>query len=734
MSRIELRINVAGKHSRNGRRCTVSCFLPFLCCLLFTSPASADFASYQEVKSQYRSSEAVLLDRHGDVIHELRVDPSGRRLEWVHLQDVSPALIAAVLYSEDRRFHEHSGVDWRALAAAAMQNLVWKQQRGASTISMQLAAMLDRQLKPEGAKRRSLEQKWDQIRASRDLEEKWSKEQILEAYLNLVSFRGELQGIAAATRGMFDKEPNGLTDAESMLLASLIRSPNARHKTTAARACVLAEDMKAAISCELIKALAAERLNRTYSIRQRAALAPHVAQQMLSTKNMRVRTTLDAKLQHTASELLHHQLRQLKSQNVNDGAVLIADNRTGDILAYVASAGTDASDRHVDGIMAKRQAGSTLKPFLYELAIERRLLTAASMLDDSPLNMTTKTGLYVPQNYDNDFKGPVSVRTSLSASLNIPAVRVLMLVEPDAFAERLKKLGFNDLNDGDYYGYSMALGSVDVSLHELVNAFRTLANKGSLSPLRLAQADKNTVPRSVMDKNAVFIISDILSDRIARSLTFGLENPLATRFWTAVKTGTSKDMRDNWCLGFSGRYTVGVWVGNFSGAPMWNVSGISGAAPIWLELMNYLHKNMPGNPPKAPEGVISRYVSFTGGNDGDRREWFLTGTETASVSRREEYTRPRIVYPPDGTVIGLDPDIPADNQAVFFQASKTGGFSWHLNNRKIADAGQHVLWKPVRGTYVLAVKNGENVTLDSVEFEVRGILQAEATSGTRNWH
>ena len=264
------------------------------------------------------------------------------------------------------------------------------------------------------------------------------------------------------------------------------------------------------------------------------------------------------------------------------------------------------------GSKLKRQAGSTLKPFLYEMAIERNLLTASSILDDSSINVSTPAGLYVPQDYDNEFKGHVSVRTALSASLNIPAVRTLMLVGPDSFISRLKQLGIEDLNEGDYYGLSLALGTADVNLYELVNAYRTLANNGKSSELKISIAKKN-MQKQVLKKEAVFIVSDILSDRTARSITFGFENPLATRFWTAVKTGTSKDMRDNWCVGYSQKYTVGVWVGNFKGEPMWNVSGITGAAPIWLELMNYLHRSTPSKSPQPPEGVISKKLLFRTG-------------------------------------------------------------------------------------------------------------------------
>ncbi len=683
--------------------------------------------SFQEVKDSYRKSDAVLLDRHGEVIHELRVDAKRRRLDWTELKDISPSLIKAVIHSEDKRFYEHHGVDWRALGSAAVKNIFTKKERGASTIAMQLAAMLDKRLKP-GKSKRTLSQKWDQIETAREIDGTWSKDAILEAYLNLVTFRGELQGIAVASRGIFDKEPAGLDGAESAILASLIRSPNAQVNDVTKRACALSTSMKAQASCEHIKKLAVDRLSAPYAVRPRIGIAPHVAQKLLKKENEKIVSTLDARIQRFAFEALRYHVSALKNQNVHDGAVLVVENKTGDIVAYVANTGQSSSARHVDGIRAKRQAGSTLKPFLYGYAIEKRILTAASILDDSPLNASTSLGLYVPQNYDHEFKGYVSVRTSLSASLNIPAVRTLMLIGADDFVGRMGELGFYGLHDGEYYGLSLALGSVDVSLYELVNAYRTLTNGGIWSELRLTAGANRSTLRRVMTHEAVFIISDILSDRGARSVTFGFENPLSARFWTAVKTGTSKDMKDNWCIGYSGGYTVGVWVGNFSGEPMWNVSGISGAAPVWLEIMNYLHRYISSSQPSKPQGVITKRVIFENGIEAERNELFIAGTEPVDVhstglrlSTDSGKFYARIVYPADGTIIALDPDIPEDHHKVFFDARPaTAGYEWILNNEKLGVSGASVAWKPKKGKYVLSLTDGHGLIIDSVEFQVRG--------------
>jgi penicillin-binding protein 1C len=416
----------------------------------------------------------------------------------------------------------------------------------------------------------------------------------------------------------------------------------------------------------------------------------------------------------------------LKQQNVHDGAVIVLSNQTGEILAYVGNPGDLSKAGHLDGVQALRQAGSTLKPFLYELAIERKLLTAASLLMDSPLNVSTDTGIYAPHNYDGNYKGLVSVRTCLSASLNIPAVRTIQLTGVEAFAARLQELGFAHLSFGEFYGASLALGTADVSLYELTNAYRTLANKGvwakpSLLPASVPVGDE-PAQKQVMDENAAFIISDILSDRGSRSVTFGLENPLSTRFWTAVKTGTSKDMRDNWCIGYSQKYTVGVWVGNFDGEPMWNVSGMSGAAPVWLETMNFLHQNVPSLPPDPPDGVIKTEITYSDGSEPERIEWFMSGTQTNRIIRNGTSARNgKITYPTDGTLFALDPDIPEDLQMVFFSATpKNSQWKWVLNDKVIAKQNSPVRWKPKTGAYTLSLMDPSNTFFDSVTFEVRG--------------
>ena len=680
--------------------------------------------SFAEVKSAWHPSEAYLLDRNGNPLQELRMDFKVRRLPWVGLDQVSPALVTALLSAEDRRFYQHHGVDWLALGSALMGRFTGKPARGASTLTMQLVALLDPQLAPV-RERRSLSQKWAQIRAALELEKTWDKLEILEAYLNLVGFRGELQGMAAAAWAFFDKQPSGLSENEALMLIAILPSPNDGAERVGKRACAIAKAGKLAADCKTLQALAIHILGHPLLVRPSVELAPHLARQLLKTPGESLRTTLDESIQRLVFTALNQQLRGLADRNVRDAAALVVDNASGEVLAYVGSAGPFSKAAKVDGIRARRQAGSTLKPFLYGLALEKRYLTAASILDDAPIHLETASGLYIPQNYDRDYKGLVSVRTALASSLNIPAVRTLVLLGVDRFRDRLLDFGYLGISQpGEYYGFSLALGSAEVSLLEQVNAYRSLANGGVYSPVRFRLGETAGFARRVLDESAAFIIADILSDRAGRAVTFGLSNPLATRFWTAVKTGTSKDMRDNWCIGFSRKYTVGVWVGNFEGDSMHDVSGVTGAAPAWLEIMNALQENQSSFPPEPPKGLVRRDIRYLpAAVEPPRSEWFMPGTETEAVYLADPSAQaPRITAPANGVIIALDPDIPYENQAVFFSArAALPGLAFVLDGKTLGSAANSLKWSPTPGPHKLVLVGQGGAVYDMVEFSVRGL-------------
>src|SRR4030042_482099 len=445
----------------------------------FSTLANA-LPSYQDVRQSYVKSDSLLVDRHGEIIHELRIDKNRRRLDWTFLKNISPVLKDAVIQAEDKRFYEDGGVDYQSIGGALIQGLTSESLRGASTITMQLASLLDKELRPR-KERKSLWQKGKQVTTAWEIEKGWSKEAILEAYLNLVTFRGELQGISAASRGLFGKDPHGLEWTESLLLASLIRAPNASMKEVVKRALHLGETLGWQVGPQKVELKAREVSLGRNDVRPRMTLAPHVARQLLRghPEPTVVPCTLDGRIQQFVLDRLTHHLFTLQSQNVKDGAVLVVENRTGEVLAYVSHAGEPSRSRFVDGVVARRQAGSALKPFLYAVAFESRILTPASLLDDTPLDLAVIRGIYQPKNYDSQFKGLVTSRTALASSLNVPAVKTLSLVGIEPFLSKLRQLGFEGLNEsGDFYGPSLALGSADVSLWELVNAYRTLAKEG----------------------------------------------------------------------------------------------------------------------------------------------------------------------------------------------------------------------------------------------------------------
>lgn len=740
--------------------------------------AAAPLPSPEQVRAQFRSSETLILSHEGEVLQRVRTDKQVRSGKWLALREMSPALRMALLLSEDKRFYAHSGVDWRAVSAAAWGHMWHQKTRGASTITMQLAGLLDEDWRvAQGG--RTWGQKLGQAMAAQQLERSWRKDQILEAYLNLLPLRGELVGIDALSRSLFGKAAHGLNDTEAAITAALVRAPNAAAETVAQRACVVLQTMQPATRDCMALQWQTHQALRARLWPASEGIAPHWAQRVLAAASpsslpAQLRTTVRADVQRLALHSVQRHLRELQGRNAEDAAVVVLDNASGQVLAWVGSSGSLSQAAEVDGVLARRQPGSTLKPFLYAQAIDEKRLTAASLLEDSAAHIATPSGLYVPQNYDRRFKGWVSVRMALAASLNVPAVRALVMVTPDAFFRQLQALGLPLRENAGFYGYSLALGSAEVPLLHLTNAYRALANGGQFSEVAPALAGPAKAMQTVpaLSPQSAFVVGDILADPHARAPTFGLDSVLATRFWTAVKTGTSKDMRDNWAVGWSQRYTVGVWVGNASGAAMHGVSGSSGAAPIWADIIAGLHDKQSSHAPQAPQGVRREAVRFVSDSHAQamepaRQEWFIDGTQQsvfainkkaasaslasnsnsfvaenkhasaqAAIKKDSSLLRAQITQPVSGTMLALDPDIPPQHQRVPLQlrwlgaaqAPQTGSqrVRWVLVThqpqpaRKEIGRGNTVDWLPWPGRHRLELQDAAGRVLDSVELEVRG--------------
>jgi penicillin-binding protein 1C len=692
--------------------------------LVFTLFCPAQVPTFAAVRAAYVPSDAWLLDRHGVVIASRRIRYDVRRLTWIPLSDVSPALVTAIVEGEDRHFWRHHGVDWRSVGGAARDELIHHHRRGASTITMQLATLL--RGRRAGAGWEEWLEKLRQMRVALSIERSWTKSEILEAYLNLLGYKGELQGIGAAAAQLAGKTPSGLSVPESVVLAALLPNPGAAQQKVVSRACARGRALRPAVSCAAIRVAAREVL-ASDAVLVSDSLAPQLAGELLQRPGERLRTSLDARVQRVTRDIVRSHISALSDHNVRDGAALVVDNATGEVLAYVSSATPDSHAAEVDGVLALRQAGSTLKPYLYELALERRYVTAASLLADSSLSLDTASGVYIPQDYDHDFKGLVSVRTALASSLNVPAVRTLVLTGVETFRDRLNALGYSGIKrEGNYYGYSLALGSAEVTLWQQAQAYRTLARRGEWSPITLTPVSASATSSRVLAPGATFVVSDILGDPAARTVTFGLDSHLDTNFWTAVKTGTSEDMRDNWCIGFSRDFTVAVWVGNYEGDSMRDVSGVSGAAPIWHDIMVALHRGVVSVEPPPPPGVSAMLTSFSPAVEPARREWFLSGTMPAGarVAVVPATARPSIQSPANGMIIAVDPDIPAGHQKVLIAVRGVRpGMRLVLNDQSLGPVVRDLLWQPRPGAYYLTLKDASGRQLDRVLFKVRGLTQ-----------
>jgi penicillin-binding protein 1C len=676
--------------------------------------ALPDFAA---VKAAHQPSDATLLDRHGEPLQTVRVDLEARRGPWVALSDLSPALREAIVLGEDRRFWEHAGVDWPALAAAAWSNAWNSRSRGASTLTMQLAGLLDdAAARPPGG--RDVGSKLAQITRAGELERRWRKTEILEAYLNRVPLRGELVGVPAAAQMMFGKHPSGLDAVEAAVIAVLVRAPNAEARTVVQRACQFLKLQQR--DCRGLDSVVARAFERRPGPWPSPGLAPHFARQFagVPAPGGVWRSTLDASVQRGAAAALRQQLAELRGRHVDDGAVVVLDNRSGEVLAWVSSAAPASAAADVDAVLARRQPGSTLKPFVYALAFERGLIDADSLLPDAPWQVSAGAGLYQPTNYDPGYKGWVSARVALASSLNVPAARLAHALGVDELFQRLNASGLQLRESAGYHGLSLALGSADVTLLDLSNAYRMLANEGVVSAPWWSTPGARTSPRRVFDAAAARGVARILADLPARALTFGFDSPLVTRSAAAVKTGTSQDHRDNWCVGFTDRHTVGVWLGNADGSPMHTLSGVMGAAPVWRQVIEQLHEGRASRPPPQQAGADSSGLSIAAGasRPGPARVPGTTGLPLGIQS------------PASGSVWIIDPAMPAAAQRVLFSGSHG---AWRLGGQPVGH-GSRVWWSPRIGRHSLELRGPQGVLLDRIDFEVRPLGGHAAAAGPRS--
>jgi len=628
-----------------------------------------------------------ILDRDGNLLYEI-IDPNAGRRTYVPLSKISPNVLAATIATEDKGFYSHPGFDPWAIIRALWENYRTRGQGGgASTITQQLARNL--LLSPEERVQRTYARKAREIILAAEITRRYTKDEILELYLNENYYGNLAYGIEAAAETYFGKTADQLTLAEASFLAGLPQSPATydiytnpevtlirqqqvlvlMFELSQAQGCISVSNSPDPVCVDPLTATEAANAMKVYPFRPpsfdaryphwvnfvRSQLEAKYDAQTIYRSGFTVYTTLDPTLQNEAQRLVTEQLAGLADKNAHNGALVAIRPSTGEILAMVGS--PDFYNEAISGQVnmaasPTRQPGSSIKPINYVAAFEKGW-TPSTLIWDVPSEFPPSGDPndprepYRPVNYDGKFHGPVTVRVALANSFNVPAVKTLNFVgiyddpespQKDGMIGMAERLGITSFTRNDY-GLSLTLGGGDVSLLELTSAYSVFANSGVRVPpvviLKITDFEGNIIDEykpvgeQVIRPEHAYLISSILSDNSARAWMFGRNSLLNLSFNVAAKTGTTNDFRDNWTLGYTPDLVTGVWVGNADYTPMVNTTGLTGAAPIWSQFMEYAVPYVSGGNPSwlpRPAGIMDRVVCS------------LSGTEPSQWCRGGQYT------------------------------------------------------------------------------------------------
>jgi penicillin-binding protein 1C len=675
-----------------------------------------------------------LLDCRGREIAEL-ASPEARAQLPVTLEKMGPWLPRVTVALEDRRFYEHRGIDWHAIAAACTRNLrSGHLLSGASTITQQLVKLAT------GREQRSWNKKLYEAIIAWKLEHRWSKERILAEYLNRSSYGNRRIGPEAAARAYFEKPARDLTLSQAIFLSGLPQAPTRfnpwRHPEQANRKYgrSLARLVELGVITPDQQSLLASppKIAHIEPLR----LAPHFVDAVI-VRNPGLRgtltTTLDLDLQTTIERLVHSHLSALNRHDIRQAAVVVVDNATGAIRAMVGSENYAVSQ--INGATLPRSCGSTLKPFVYLDAIDKRQLTAASLLPDTPDAIRDEYADYDPQNYNHHYLGPVRLREALGCSLNVPAVFALSQLGARPAFYLLQKWGFDFPQGLADYGAGFVLGNAETRLVDLAAAYAGLARGGTAMRVKFLAGEHRPVTR-IASKEATAIVTDILCDNDARQKSFGPRSPLAFEQRIAAKTGTSSGFRDAWTVGFDKEHTVAVWAGNFDGRPMRDTFAVRAATPLWAAVIReLLRRDHPVDPPGESERLVRREICKATGSLPSRfsqaklNELFLAGTEprqdsadyfasdgklllpdayarwclsrdnTIGAHVRSDF---RITSPPPNARYEIDPILAPSQQMVELTAAEASEVEWFVNNERIfPQQDSRFFWQLAPGEWTL---------------------------------
>jgi penicillin-binding protein 1C len=664
----------------------------------------------------------------------------------ITLEQIPDLTKKTLILAEDKRFKEHSGIDFFSLLRAAKDNLqAGKIVSGGSTITQQVARFTT--ISPYKPAKTTFLRKIRESLIALRISSTNSKDSVLEKYFNIMHWGRNTYGIEAASQLYFNKTTKELSPAESALLISMIPNPvqydpinNPEQAETARNKILVLMQENNLISKNSLQRAQKEPLPE--QIQKTKINAPHSVSYILAqaqklginlSRGASIYTTIDLNLQQQIEQIAKHQVEMLaEKHNLNNSAVVVLDNKQGSILAMIG--GVDYFDQSIQGennlTVSLRQPGSTLKPFAYALAFEEKLITPGTIIKDYPKVYPTQTGEgYQPRNYDNQYHGPVLAREALASSYNLPAVEVLKQAGIKNFLDLLHNAGINSMEEVSRYDLALVLGGGEITLLDLTNAYATLARQGKYQPTQIIKSIKATngdflyqtpakkEQKKVISQQTAWLISDILADQKARMPGFGEKNPLVLPYPAAVKTGTTTDWHDNWTVGYTPNYTIGVWVGNTDNQPMNNISGITGAAPIWNKSFAELLKTTAPESFLKPPGITAKEICkwdgllATSACTEKYTEFFLAGTEPKQYTPLKEKpgedyyldTPIQIINPKQNYHYQIDP---STNSELVFQVSLNSRIKkveWFLNNKKLnqPNCSLNCFWKAVKGKHTL---------------------------------
>ncbi len=667
-------------------------------------PLPVSFASILDSADSIR-----LADRNGEPL-SISYQSRWNLHDQLQAYEIPALMKAAIVLAEDKRFYEHDGQDWLARFHALWQNLLHlRKVRGASTITEQVVKMLQ-------PRERTVWSRWLEGWQAVRLEQTISKAEILQFYLNQVPYAANRRGIKQASRYYFDRDIDTLNHKELLALAVLVRAPSRldlykKPKSLDRAVNDLAEKMteNGLLSSQDVANVADQSLH--LQLPELQVNAPHFVRFVLGHNlafQTQYRTTLNGSYQQKLQTMLDQRLQDLAPKQVRHGGLLLVDIKTNEILAWVVGGNNrnNLPGAFIDTITSYRQPGSSLKPFLYALALSKGW-TAATRIEDQPLAESVASGMHQYSNYSRVFYGSVSLRQALANSLNIPALKTIQFVGAKPYLELLKSLDFQNLNrHPDIYGDGLALGSAEVTLFELVQAYSTLANKGIYRPLKFLLDHQNQQAIQILSESVSALISDILSDPQARSLEFGTGTVLNMPVQTAVKTGTSSDYRDSWAVAYNAHVLLGAWMGNLNNEATDGITGSTGPGLLLRSALSWLNRSVETQPLYLSPNLVTKSICIaTEVNSGRctayRDEYFIAGhlPQLPEALVRKPL---RLRQPTPGLNLALDPRLPDSAQAYEFIVQgleKNQTVNWYVNNELLSsnNRGQY-LWPMQRGS------------------------------------